>query len=151
VELYFDGGGKRERYATLVHELPTQYAFSEYEYVCEVRFVKHRNGSNGGLMFPIGAQHVLWVFDDTADTELLGVDGVDTRGMLPNDSDTWVPLKVKVRDGTATGYMGRNKSWEFELASTTCTTPAKLPGTGVGFASRGGGVTFRNPSIKFLK
>lgn len=155
-ELMHDGGAKRERIATFVHNDTSARTFTEYEYVVELRFVKHRNGCAPGLLFRVNGETVAWLFDDAAPAQLVGLSGGGSRGVprgtLTEGTQAWQAVRVKVKLGSITGYIGKVKSWEMKVAAAEAKTPDRVDRNGViGLCSRGGFTAFRNPAIKFYK
>jgi hypothetical protein len=102
-------------------------------------------------MFPIKGRYVIWIFDNEEPAELIGIAGVLPRGTLAVGTTAWQTVKVKVKGGKATGYIGRGKAWGVKLADIELRDLDKMPQTGVGLVSLGGVTVFRNPAIKFYK
>lgn len=155
-ELMNDAWQKGERIRTFVHNETSDRKFTEYEYACEMRFVKHRNGSAPGLLFRVKGETVAWCFDNEGPPELVGLTGGGKRGVprgtLLEGTQMWQTVRVKVKDGKITGYIGKNKSWEIKVADAEATTPDRVDKGGkIGLCTRGGFTAFRNPTIKFYK
>ncbi len=155
-ELMHDGGRKRERIATFTHNETSARTFTEYEFAVEMRFVKHRNGCAPGLLFRVHGETVAWIFDNEAPAELVGLAGGGSRGVprgtLASGTQAWQTVRVKVKLGKITGYIGKSKSWEIKIAAATATPPDRVDKGGkIGICSRGGFTAFRNPTIKYYK
>jgi hypothetical protein len=155
-ELMNDAWKKGERIRTFVHNETSERKFTEYEFAVEMRFVKHRNGSAPGLIFRVKGETVAWLFDNEGPSELIGLSGGGKRGTprgtLLEGTQMWQTVRIKVKSGKITGYIGKAKSWEIKVEDATAACPDKVDKGGkIGLCTRGGFTAFRNPTIKFYK
>ncbi len=144
------GGTGMEGLAMLLHRDVAKYTFTEYEFGCELRFVRHQAGSEPGLIFPVGERYVLWIFSEGG-AEIHGIEGVDPKGTLTKGTANYLPVSVKVEKGMVRGFIAGQKSWEAKIGSAKINTPSGVPELGTGLVNRKGVTAYKNPWIKFIK
>ncbi|MCI0339612.1 MAG: hypothetical protein L0216_00440 [Planctomycetales bacterium] len=150
-ENYWIGGsGRNESLAMLLHREVPKYTFTEYEFGCELRFVRHQAGSEPGIIFPVGQNYVMWIFSEGG-AEIHGIEGVEPKGTLAKGTANYLPVSVKVEKGMVRGFIGGQKSWEAKMGSAKISTPSGIPELGTGLVNRKGVTAYKNPWIKFIK